>query len=165
MIELLYISGLILLLYISLNIYLGISSKKWPTVPGVIESIDIIEVKNPNSSANRVFYHPHVQYTYEVNSKKYLSKSIDSRIAGSRNKQSIEDIVSHFKEGAETTIYYNPYLYSVSFLRTGLQQKLLYTFLFFIGAVLTIAGLGYFLTGQEFWLVYKVFELLNYIIG
>ena len=158
MIELIYLLGFILLVYVLFNCYLGISSKNWPTVVGVVESIKIIERKNPHSSADRSFYHPYVKYIYEINSKKYFSKSIDSRLAGSLNKESIESLISEFKEGCSATIYYNPYFHSISFLRVGLQQKIIYTLLAFIGGILTVAGIGYLISGQEQWLLYKVFE-------
>lgn len=158
MIELLYLLGFILLVYVLFNCYLGISSKNWPTVVGVVESIKIVELKNPHSSADRTFYHPYVKYIYEINSKKYSSKSIDSRLAGSLNKESIESFISEFKEGCSATIYYNPYMHSLSFLRVGLQQKIIYALLAFIAGILTVAGIGYFISGQELWLLYKVFE-------
>lgn len=158
MIELLYLLGFILLLYVLFNCYLGISSKNWPTVVGMVESIKVVELKNPHSSADRTFYHPYVKYIYEINSKKYFSKSIDSRLAGSLNKESIEDLIFEFKEGHSATIYYNPYFHSISFLRVGLQQKMIYALLAFIGGILTVAGIGYLISGQELWLLYKVFE-------
>jgi len=69
-------------------------------VVGVVESIKVVELKNPHSSADRTFYHPYVKYIYEINSKKYFSKSIDSRLAGSLNKKSIEGLISDYKEGS-----------------------------------------------------------------
>ena len=158
MVELLYLSGFFLFIYTLFQGYLGFSSENWPTVAGVVESIKIVELKNSHSSADRIFYHPYVKYTYEINSKKYFSKSIDSRLAGSLNKKSIEDLISDYKEGHSATIYYNPYFHSISFLRVGLQQKMIYALLAFIGGILTVAGIGYLISGQEFWLLYKVFE-------
>jgi len=40
----------------------------------------------------------------------------------------------------------------------GLQQKIIYALLAFVGGILTIAGIGYLISGQELWLLYKVFE-------
>jgi hypothetical protein len=164
MIELLYLLGFILLIYVIVRSYLGVSSTHWPTVDGVVEKSEIIERKNRNSSANRIFYHPLIEYCYEVNSRKYSSSSVDSRLSGSTNKNYIENLVSNFKAGDKAIVYYNPYIHSISFLRAGLYQKAAYTTLAFIGLGFTVAGIGYLVTGQKHWLVYKIFELINYII-
>ena len=78
-------------------------SRDWPSVPGIIQTTEIIYegVKSPRAR-------PHITYTYQVNGTKYESNRINFSFAHIFWKKEAADVLARYPIHATVTVYYNP---------------------------------------------------------
>jgi hypothetical protein len=91
---------------IGIMLYMQSASKaalNWPSVQGKILSSRV----HYTSSYSKSSPSPWVEYTYEVDGKKYKSMTIAR--GGMVSSQTLaEDIVARYPKGADVTVYYDP---------------------------------------------------------
>lgn len=90
----------------------GSIQKRWPVVPGRIESIDISRFVSHSSDEGRtretVMYRPQVVYAYEVAGIAYKGESISGANVSSSSEAYARKSAAKFSEGTAVEVHYNP---------------------------------------------------------
>lgn len=88
------------------------STKKWPTVYGILKELTISgglpdEARN-EANKGYTIYKPRITYTYQVGANNYISHRLTYSEIATSNIKSIKKLMARLKIGEQVKVYYNP---------------------------------------------------------
>jgi hypothetical protein len=120
-------------------IYIGLSTKNWPTVTGRVLSSEILIRDNFLEPSKGKFFYPAISYEFRVGTKNYRSKRLGNFLVFSGDKQFAENMVTRFGQNHQVKIYYHPLFPYLSALVPEIQKPYLLLLFLFTGIAVSIA--------------------------
>jgi hypothetical protein len=110
-------SALLVFLYRGCRV--GLASRYWPSVRGIIKESSVEEVPDSDGC---ITYRPKIVYAYRVEDREYESKTWSFRSTSCRKKE-VSNIVDRYVPGSEVDIYYDPENPSQAVLERGITPR------------------------------------------
>lgn len=95
----LFLGGLLI------GLWLGASSRRWPTTEG--EVLDSRAEVDPTSDPGDLSYRPKVRYRYRVNDREYVSENLTYK-GYSTAQEVVEAMAGRYPTGSQVQVYYHP---------------------------------------------------------
>ena len=99
------LGGLGLLTYLFIALWLGVSSRRWPTVEG--EVLDSRAEVDRTSDAGHLSYRPKVRYRYVVHGREYVSGNFTYK-GHSMAQEAVEEMTDRYRTGSHVKVHYHP---------------------------------------------------------
>ncbi len=117
------------------GLWLGNSSRHWPTTEG--EVIDSRAEADPTSDSDG--YRPKVRYRYRLNNREYVSDTLTYK-AYSTAREVVEEMVGRYPAGSHLQVHYHPRHPHRAVLEPGTTLKA-YLIPLFVAAGMLAAGI------------------------
>jgi hypothetical protein len=129
------IGGFFLLSYMLIGLWLGVSSRRWPTIEGeILESRAEVD---RTSDAGHVSYRPKVRYRYRIGGREYVSENYTYK-GYSTARQVVEEIVGRYPTGSQVQVHCFPRRPKWSVLEPGTTPSQYLVAMIFAAGMLTL---------------------------
>jgi hypothetical protein len=112
------IAGALLMAWGAGQLRLAHTSRRWPSVPGRIVTSSINERRDRDR--RRQFW-ADVSYEYQVNGVQYTANRVSFMAYSSSSRAHAQQVVGHYRTGANVTVYYRPGRPAEAVLERGLN--------------------------------------------
>lgn len=163
MIWLLFISGVLLIMYTLFSFYVGYRSPHWSTISGRVVGSSVVVKTNTAISSKRKYYHPHVVYEYEINNKKYTKNKIGNYLGFGNDESYAKELIKNYLENSTVKVYYCPFYKGISILSPGMKQLPIHIILLFTGTVVVLGSSPVLFSENPYWFIEKVFGLFDHV--
>ena len=92
------------------------ASRNWPSVEGRVTTSEITKA---NVGGEQVSWQPKIEYTYKVDCRDYVSKTIGYHMSGGTTADASSMTVADYPSGKSVSVFYDPTRPSRSVLEPG----------------------------------------------
>ena len=114
------VGGFCFLSFMLIWLWLGHSSRHWPTAQG--EILDSRAELDPTSTSDPPGHRPKVRYHYRVNDLEYSSENFTYKVY-SMTRQVVEEMVGRYPTGSQVQVHYHPWHPKWAVLEPGTTLK------------------------------------------
>ncbi len=129
--------GFALLSYGLLQAKRSMAAAQWPTVPGKVDAVEMVEGSDGDSGTT---YRVRATYSYSVGGREYQGDRIAYGYTGSSNHHSELEILNRLKECRSVDVRYDPFEPDQSVLSYGIHKAIRFMLLFSTIWLLFISG-------------------------
>ncbi len=135
--------GLVFFLLGTLATYSQIQSQSWPSVAGVINTVNITSGQSCGNGACPTMYYFHSTYNYTVGGTQYTGTQLSLGGSSFSSIAQADMAVNEYAVGSHPSVYYNPSNPSQAVLQKGINWT--YAGFGIVGLIFAVAGgfLGY----------------------
>lgn len=135
--------GLIFFLLGALAMYSQFQSQSWPSVVGVINTVNITSRHSCGKGGCSTIYYFHPTYNYSVGGIQYSGTQLSLGGSSFSNIAQVDAAANEYAPGSHPNIYYNPSSPSQAVLQIGINWS--YAVFGIVGFIFAVAGgfLGY----------------------
>jgi len=151
-----FVCGVLMVVVALAAIYVGLSTKHWPTTTGKILVSDVLVRNYYGEPTTSKFYRPWIEYEYRVDGKTYRSKRLGNFLFFFGNEEFAKRMVARFTRDSEVKVYYHRRFRALAALIPDIQQTGWLALFLTVGIVISIS------VGQQIFLEHPLWCSLAY---